>query len=199
MNLDTPSLVQFIRRTPSFDGPNEAHVGYTYELDAVVRLLWASYDYRKLSVGMFPEVSAQADQQLSPMAQICTMCLPPLPTVENLRLDFSTERLYSEMDMDRDEDVDLWLEFLRLFTAVKSLYLSVEFQPNMESSLQELVGGRTTEVLPSLQNIFLERPEPSEPSGVFQEAIGQFVAARQLSGHPIAISDWDKEPYFELK
>src|SRR6266849_10703638 len=26
-----------------------------------------------------------------------------------------------------------------------------------------------------------------EPSGPFQEAIGQFVAARQLSGHPVAI------------
>jgi hypothetical protein len=55
----------------------------------------------------------------------------------------------------------------------------------MASALRELVGGRTTEVLPSLQNIFLAR---SEASGPFQEAIRQFVAARQLSGHPIAIS-----------
>jgi hypothetical protein len=26
-----------------------------------------------------------------------------------------------------------------------------------------------------------------EPSGAFQEAIGQFVAARQLSDHPIVV------------
>jgi hypothetical protein len=40
------------------------------------------------------------------------------------------------------------------------------------------------EVLPSLQNIFLARIGLSGP---FQDAIGPFLAARQLSGHPIAV------------
>jgi len=71
-----------------------------------------------------------------------------------------------------------WLELLRPFTAVKSLYPSEEYQPSMVSVLQELVGGRT------LRNIFLTTFEPSGPS---QKAIGQFVAARQLSGRPIAV------------
>jgi hypothetical protein len=44
-------------------------------------------------------------------------------------------------------------------------------------------------VLPNLENIFVERLEPSGP---LQENLGQFVAARQLSRHPVAISDWDK-------
>jgi hypothetical protein len=52
-------------------------------------------------------------------------------------------------------------------------------------SLQELVGGRTTEVLPALQSLFLEE---LHPSGRFDKAIGKFVAARQLSNHPVAIS-----------
>jgi hypothetical protein len=34
--------------------------------------------------------------------------------------------------------------------------------------------------------------EGLEPSGRLQENIGQFVAARQLSGHPIAISVWSR-------
>ena len=42
-------------------------------------------------------------------------------------------------------------------------------------------------MLPSLQNLFVKWLEPSGP---FQENIGQFVAARELSGHSITISDW---------
>jgi hypothetical protein len=72
---------------------------------------------------------------------------------------------------------------LRPFTAVKDLRLSKEFAPRIAPSLQELVGGRTTEVLPALQSLILEE----RPSGPFKDAIGKFVAARQLSNHPVAL------------
>jgi len=68
---------------------------------------------------------------------------------------------------------------------VKNLYLFKEFAPGIAAALQELVGARITEVLPSLQNIFVEGLEP------FQENVGQFVAARQLSDRPMGISTWD--------
>jgi len=71
------------------------------------------------------------------------------------------------------------------FPAVKNLYLSKEFAPGIAAALQEIVG---TEALPSLRNIFVKGLEPSGP---FQENIGQFVAARELSGHSITISVWD--------
>jgi len=41
------------------------------------------------------------------------------------------------------------------------------------------------EVLPALQSIFL--PE-SSLSGPVKEALAQFLAARQLSGHPVALN-----------
>jgi hypothetical protein len=44
------------------------------------------------------------------------------------------------------------------------------------------------EVLPSLQKIFVEALEPSGP---FQKNIGQFLATRQLSNHPISIYKWN--------
>ena len=75
------------------------------------------------------------------------------------------------------------------FTAVKNLYLSGGFAPGVTAALQELVGGRIAEVLPSLQNVFVEGLEALGP---FQKNIGQFVAARQLSDHPIAISVWNR-------
>jgi hypothetical protein len=77
-----------------------------------------------------------------------------------------------------------WLELLHPFTAAKNLYLSEEIARRIVPALEELVGARATEVLPSLKNIFLE----GQPSGPIQEDIQQFVATRQVSGHPVAVS-----------
>ena len=179
INLDSPHLVQFISRTPRFEEPNEAHIGMN--TGAVVQLRWASDNYRRLSVNISCDWSHPL---VSSMAKICAMCLPPLPTVENLRFRVPTDTSYPEPEWKDYVENSQWLELLRPFTAVKSLYLSEGLQPDMASVLQELVGDRTMEVLPSLQNIFLARFEPSRP---FQETIGPFVAAREGSGHPIAV------------
>jgi hypothetical protein len=164
-----------------FQDPDEAHVDLDF--DPEVLLLWAG-------VWRVDIKCEGSDQKLSSIAQVCTMCLPPLPKLENLRLGGFRDdsEPYPEWDWKDDVENNQWLELLRPFTAVKDLYLGKEFQPNVGFALQELVGGRTTEVLPSLQNIFFAR---SEASGPFQEAIGQFVAARQLSGHSIAVSVWE--------
>jgi len=81
------------------------------------------------------------------------------------------------------------LDLLRPFTAVKDLYLSKQFVPRIAPALQELAGGRTTDLLPTVQNIFLEG---FQPSGLDQEieGIGQFISARQLTNRPVAISVW---------
>ena len=82
----------------------------------------------------------------------------------------------------------LWRELFHPFTAVKCLYISQEHVPCIASALQELVGERAAVVLPTLQTLFLEE---LPPSGSVQEAIGQFVAARQLAGHHITVSSWE--------
>ena len=89
---------------------------------------------------------------------------------------------------DRKDDIEdrLYLELIHPFTGVKNLYLSEEFLPHIAPVLQELVEGRTAVVFPALQNIFLE----SEPVHTVRGEIRQFVAARQVAGHPVAISRW---------
>jgi hypothetical protein len=84
----------------------------------------------------------------------------------------------------------LWLDLLHPFRAVKNLYLSKESARRIVPALQEPVEGRVTEVLPTLQNIFLEGLEPAGP---VQEGIGNFVAARQITSLPIAVSRWVRE------
>jgi hypothetical protein len=74
---------------------------------------------------------------------------------------------------------------------MKNLYLSKEFAPCIVPALQELVGGRTPGVLPVLQNVFLEGLQLSGP---VQEAIGKFIAARQVTDHPIVVACWERKP-----
>ena len=90
---------------------------------------------------------------------------------------------------DAIEDT-LWLQLLLPFPAVKNLYISKEFAPGIAGALRELAGDRITEVLPSLQNIFVEELDPSGP---FREIMRQFVAVRQPSDHRMAIYGWDRK------
>ena len=114
------------------------------------------------------------------------MSLPLLSTTENL---FIYEPIHTQPDWkDGIENVE-WLELLLPFTAVKNLYLSEQFAPRIAPALQELTGGRT-EVLPKLQNLFLEGFQPSEP---VDEDIARFISARQLTNRPIAISVWERD------
>ena len=181
-NFTTPHLVEFISRTRRFEEPYEAD--FRFDFDAVeVQLSWPSDDYARLPL----EISCEdIGLQFSSMTQACTQYLPPFPTVENLRVftNYPHFELVEKDAYDVEIETNQWLGLLRPFSAVKSLYISKEFQPSIASTLQELVGGRTTEVLPSLQNIILAE---FEPCGHFQEAIGHFLTARQLSGHPIAV------------
>ena len=81
-----------------------------------------------------------------------------------------------------------WLELLLPFTAVKNLYVSKQFAPRIAHALQEISLGGTMEVLPALQNLYLEGFQPSES---VEEDIRSFISARQLINHPVAISVWD--------
>ena len=122
--------------------------------------------------------------QVSSLGQVCTSSLPPLSVLEDL---YIYDYRYSQPDWKDDIENGLWLQLLHPFTAVKNLYLSEQFAPRIGPALQELAEGGTTEVLPALENIFLEG---LESSGSVQEGIGKFVAARQVASRPIVVSSW---------
>jgi hypothetical protein len=76
---------------------------------------------------------------------------------------------------------------------VKNLYLTEEIAQRIVPALQDLVGVRATEVLPTLENIFLEE---GQRSGPVQEGIQQVVAVRQATNHPIAVSYQQKVEFY---
>jgi hypothetical protein len=175
IDIDTPRLAQFINRTPNLT-KRDAYVLFDKDFAVV-----------KLSPGTLRIIilCEEPRWQLSSIKQVCNSSLHPLSTVEDLSITHQSWKLVWKNDAIENT---LWLQFLLPFTAVKNLYLYREFAPGIAATLQDLVGGRIMEVLPSLQNIFVEWLEPLGP---FQEKIGQFVAARQLLDHPITVSVWD--------
>jgi hypothetical protein len=190
VDFDTPELVQFISRTPTFGAYDEARLVFCCR-EFRVRLRSHpkphDLDSKTIKVGIIYKVPD--DQQLPSVAQICTSSLCPLLTMENLYIDRSRySGPFGQDDIDNTE----WLDLLFPFSAVKNLFLSNQFLPRIALALQELTGGRTTEVLPALQNVLLEGFDPSEP---VQEGIARFVSARQLANHPVAISVWDRRRY----
>ena len=85
-----------------------------------------------------------------------------------------------------------WLEILRAFPAVKNIYAIKEVAQSIAIALQELVGERVTDVLPAFEGIVFEEQrfeehQPSE-SGLVNEAIERFVAARHLIRRTVVVS-----------
>ena len=179
----TPQLAQFINCTPTLRPLRTAHVEFN-DLFAYVEVS-ASSPTPNLRIAIS---CREPDWQLSSIEQICNSSLDSLSMVENVYIEHRYSRSVWKNDAIGNT---LWLQLLLPFTAVKYLYLYKEFAPGIVAALQELVGARITEVLPSLQDIFVKGLEPSGP---FQENIGRVVAARRLYGHPIAITGWDEGP-----
>ena len=182
----TPQLTRFISHTPRLEAFNEAKVNLGYDI-AGIKLssgINPTPGYRELRMSIS---CRELDWQISFLEEVCTSSLPLL----------STKDLYMSgrpwpHDWRDNIDYAQWMGLLQSFTAVKNLYLSKELAPCVVPVLQELVGGRTTEAFPTLQNIFLEELQESGP---VQEDIGKLVAARQVTSHPIAVSRWDRDSH----
>ena len=185
--FDCPRLAQFINFTPILSNLDEAHVQFGYSSASVIlRYRTTKSDFNELRNNV-PSRDRDWQPRISSVVQICSSSLLPHVMIEDLYLKYRDWRPVSKIDAFEN---NLWLELLLPFIAVKNLYLSREFAADIAAALRGLVGDRLTEVLPSLQNIYVEG---LEPPGHFQENIGQFVAARQLFGHPITIFDWDED------
>jgi hypothetical protein len=183
--FDIPQLAKFMRRATRFQALNEAHV---------------NFDYSSVQVGYLPPTRTvtvdgksglrisckELDWQLSSVAQVFTPFLSSIYRVEHL---YIYEPEYFSSQWQDDIESTQWQELFHPFIAVKNLYVSKTFAQSIAPALQEIVVERATEVLPVLESLFLEERQSSGP---IQESIKQFVAERQLLGHPVVISHWNR-------
>ena len=173
--FDTLQFIQFISRTPKLKTLERATVIFAanaVQLNLSSRTTGKGLPNVRISCKRF-------DWQISSLEQICTPSCPPISTLEDLNIH---KLSFPPLDWQVDVEDAVWLDLLHPFIAVKNLFLSERISRCIVPSLHELIGGRTAEVLPSLQNIFLEGLQPSEP---VQEGIKQFVATRQSTGYSI--------------
>jgi hypothetical protein len=181
--FDTPQLTRFISRIPTLRARDQAKARLVFSEQHICVI------FPRTLRGVFRiGISCiQSDWQLSALAQLCASSFPQIliPTVEHL---YIVENTYFRPHWRDDIENSQWLEILRPFTGVKDLYLSKELVPHIARPLQELVRGRVTESLPTLQRLLLEKGyQKSQP---IEKAIGKFVGARLLSNRPMSISHW---------
>jgi hypothetical protein len=183
--FDTPQLTRFMRRTTRIQALNETHVHFYYDSD---------FSRCGVQVEPFPPtrtfdrksrlkvIYKESDGLLSSLAQICTSFIPPISIVEHLYIYGLPEW------RDNAEELQ-WLDIFHPFKAAKNLYVTQRFARFIALALQDLVGERVTCVLPALESIFLEGFYPLGPIGL---SIRPFFVARQLIGHPVAVSRWER-------
>ena len=177
--FDIPLLRDFIGRTQILNAPYQADISFS-NYDARISLFRrkGDVDFKVLYLEI-PCGSSYA--QLLSLAQAYSSLLPTLPSLEDLGI-YESDVWQSQWRCKVEKSH--WMELLRLFISVKDLVLDKSVVLSIASALQELVGERVTEILPALQNIFLEDFPSSSP---VPEGIGVFIAARELSGRPIVV------------
>ena len=176
--FDTPLLRHFVSRTEIIKPQYRANVGF---YDRRAGVIFSPQQGPAVNEGLFLRISCTPlDWQLSSLAQVCSSSLPLLCTLEHLKIHRSQSHWQDDIEGTQ------WLELLFPFTSVKHLVLSRGSAPLVAPALQGLAGENVIEVLPMLQNLHLEGPTRSKR---VKEAIRQFIAARQLSGHPVVRDD----------
>jgi hypothetical protein len=197
-------LRDFIDHTKIFNAPHRAETSYS-NIHCGISLYQrkGDVDFQVLYLELAIPCSSFAllsHSQLSSLAQACSLLLPPLPSLEHLLIyqykcdSFAQPWMY--------KDTTQWRAILRPFIGVKDLVLGGQLVSYVAPTLQELVGEqgadifctprrtimdpKKTDILPALQNIFIEGYE-SESSGRVPEGILAFITARRWSGRPVKL------------
>jgi hypothetical protein len=181
--LEFPNLIY---RTEKFPVIDQADVVLnSYYINITLSPKGGSVNSMKLKL----QISCnQVDWKLSALAQVCNSCLVTLSGLERLSVCDNLLPSYWQDDIESTQ----WIELLHPFATVKDLYLSDKVARHVAPALQELSEERVTEVLPTLQDIFID---DLEPSGLVQEGFQKFITARgqQVSSRPVAIHRWVRE------
>ena len=147
IRFDTLQLIRFISSTPKLKELENACVVFG-DGHATVTLSSQTSDHREFAVRIFCE---EPNQQVSSLVQILTSSSPPLSILEDFYIYKDED---SRQDWQDNLEIVAWLELLHPFKAVKNLYLSEQFIGCIGHALRKPVGGRTTEILPALENFF---------------------------------------------
>jgi F-box-like len=125
------------------------------------------------------------DWQVFSMAQICGQILSFRSSVELLVIEWDVWRHAPEPEIDPT----VWLQLFHSFPSVQNLQISALLEHSIAAALEGLTGESAAEVFPSLHSLsIVVGPDHPKPAEAVPQGIQSFVAARQHSGRPVAVS-----------
>ena len=182
--FDFPLLRDFICRTKILNAPHRAETSFSNSYSKISLFQRKDgNDFKVFNLAIPCCTSNWTTDSLSGLAQACSSSLVPLPSLEHLSICKSRYQI-SSLQWEDEVEKSQWMVLLRPFIAVKDLVLDESVVLSVASALQELVDEQITEILPSLQTIFLQG---FQSSGPVPEGISKFIAARELCGHLVVV------------
>jgi hypothetical protein len=182
--FDVTQLSQFIGRTEGFDVFHQAYM--TFYQGAIFIRFENAVHITSLELKI---ACIELEPQLSSLAQVCHQISSPiLLSMEHLEIVVDFPPPYN-WDTYTENTLWLWSRLLQPFTALRDLYLPQELAFRVVRALQQSKES-SEEVLPALRSIFVEG---NLSLWDVQAAIRPFIAARQDSGHPVAIHRWQED------
>jgi len=182
--LEVPQLAKFVCRADKLSLLDRAKV--TFKSDIISVFLSRELEREVDPKTLWLDLSClESLLRLSYLTQCCASYLATLSPLKSLRIGIPHYYIWKDVI---DEPYPQWLGLLRLFDTVQGLYLSEYVGPRVVQALRGLPAERVMEVLPALETVSIAR---LESQGRVKDAISEFADARQLSGHPIFINDWE--------
>ncbi|KAH8995954.1 hypothetical protein EDB92DRAFT_109361 [Lactarius akahatsu] len=123
----------------------------------------------------------QFDWQIDCAAQICSVLMPALFDVEELKLKFYEQMMPTEWQ-DGDVDHTTWHELLRTFVGLKELHLCPALSQELSRVFQAGGVGSDPGLLPGLQEIVCEVKK-----GDVHDLFSSFVRTRRIAGRPVSL------------
>jgi hypothetical protein len=179
--FDIPQIVRFSGHLESFRTSNLSlrfHPGSS----AVLFPLYANYSWHIMCKTL--------DWQVYSMAQICSQILSFRSSVESLVIEWDVWQEEPEPEIELEPEIDrtVWLQLFHSFPSVQSLQISALLELSIAAALEGLTGESAAEVFPSLHSLSIVADDDEESDQAVPQGIQSFVAARQHSGRPVALS-----------
>lgn len=173
-------LPRFISRIEAFKTSDQVNI---HLRDTGIQLVFSSQNSSVTSA----ELTLTEPMDYPSTLSFCSS-LPPLSHLKCLTL---REHQCPAWDWDLLGNASLH-EIFDSFTAVRNVFISKNLAENVSSCMGEDEDSEeeeTTEMLPALQNIFVE--ELQRQSEYFQQNIQRFIAAKRLAGQPVNLRHWE--------
>ncbi|KAI9438944.1 hypothetical protein H4582DRAFT_104166 [Lactarius indigo] len=123
----------------------------------------------------------QLDWQIDCAAQICSVLMPTVFDVEELRLKFHEQTMPTKWQ-DGEIDDTTWYELLRTFIGVKELHLCAALSRELSRVLQAGGVGSDPGLLPGLREIVC-----GVKKGDVHSLFSSFIRTRGIAGRPVGL------------